>query len=368
MYLLQNMTFKKYNQYKQDFDIILKEYTKKQKNSFSTLKHNFTDSFYKSLLDYIIHWWKRFRPILSRIFYEAFANKNANKKNQEACMLFEFFHNYTLIHDDIYDQDDLRRSRESIHAIYKKEAKNIPNTSNKEHLYQTSADRFWVVSWIIAGKLMHNFSYKLLSDLQIDNKVKLLWYELLSDVYEIDNFWQALDLYFEFNKEKVTQKDYFKMINLKTSRLITNSCLWWAHLANVEKKYLENIKIFGQYLWEAFQLHDDLIDLDEHSKKWHWFWSDIKQWKKTLIVLHFLKNASINDKKIFNIIFNNTNASKEELEIIVGLFKKTKSIEYVKTIRDKKNQKTVFHLDKLKNRINIESYNFLKDIIFTVIK
>ncbi len=283
-------------------------------------------------------------------------------------MLFEFFHNYTLIHDDIYDQDNLRRWKESIHYIYKKETQETLKNDKKEYLYKTQSDRFWVVTWIIAWKLMYNFSNKLLLSLKIEENIKVKWYNLLSDVYEIDNFWQALDLYFEYNKEKITQKDYFKMVNLKTSRLIINSCLWWAYLANTDKKYLENIKIFGQYLWEAFQINDDLINLDESSEKWHWFWSDIKQWKKTLIVLHFLKNASINDKKFFNLIFNNTNASEEEIKIVVDLFKKTNSIEYVKIIKDKKIKKTIFHLDKLKNRINIESYNFLKELILTFIK
>ncbi len=359
---------KKYQYYKNIIDLMLFQYISKELKKEKTKNNSFIKEIYKQIWDYLINWGKRLRPILSLVFFEAFSKKNANKEIQKACLLFEFFHNYTLIHDDIYDEDEKRRNLEAVHFLLKKYIWGNYNLLNKKQkIYKNSSERFWAVWWFIAWKLVHNLSIKLLNESKIDNKIKIIWYNLLSNVYEIDNIWQALDLYFEYNINKVKELDYFNMINLKTCQLIINSCIWWASLAKVKKQVLDKITNFALLFWEAFQIHDDIIDLQEGSNKWHGFGSDLKQWKKTLIVIHFFKNASDEDKKIFNKHFWKINATKNQLKNLVKLLNKTNSITYATNIMQKKVKSAILYLDLLKPKINKNSYEFLKFFITNII-
>lgn len=268
-----------YKNYKNLIDGRLSQYIAREIKDIDCYGNSFIKEIHTLIGDYLTNGGKRLRPILSLVFYEAFTDIPPSIEIQNACLLFEFFHNYTLIHDDIYDEDSIRRSREAIHYSLKKwiQSSSPLLFNKKQDIYKDPIERFSAVGGFIAGKLTYNLAQKLLNKVAIDDDIKMNGYNLLAEVYDIDNIGQALDLYFEYGLEEVKEEDYFTMIHLKTCRLIINSALWGAKLARAEEPILDQVEQFALLFGEAFQIHDDIIDIDEYSFKGHSFGSDLKQ-------------------------------------------------------------------------------------------
>ncbi len=179
-----------------------------------------------------------------------------------AAVSVEIIQSFTLIHDDIMDDDDLRRGVPSVH---------------REYDLDTA---------ILAGDTLYSkaFECMLETGASADRSVRALK-ELATTCTEICEG-QALDVAFERNGS-VTIAEYLEMIELKTAVLYAASASIPAILLGADEETVEAMHQYGVDVGMAFQIQDDLLDLTVPSEKLgKQRGSDLVEGKRTLISLH----------------------------------------------------------------------------------
>ncbi len=211
-------------------------------------------------LDYIMSLsGKRIRPLLLMGAYNLFKEDVAY--SFEAGLCVEFFHNFSLLHDDIMDDADIRRGQPSVHVKY---------DTNSAIL---SGD----VMLVYAYKLLEKYKASVFPLLQVFNKTCV-------EVCE----GQRWDMDFECQSE-VAIEDYLKMIEYKTSVLIAAALKMGAIIGEASIDDQNHLYEFGKNLGIAFQIQDDYLDtFGEKAKVGKRIGGDILQKKKTYLYLKSL--------------------------------------------------------------------------------
>ena len=225
---------------------------------------------------------KRVRPTLSILSYSLF--KEDFNKITEPSIALEFFHNFTLIHDDIMDNADIRRGKNTIH---KKWNKNIG---------------------ILSGDLLMIFAYKMLEN--IDNKYFKKTFERFNNIAIKVCEGQQYDMNFE-TKNEISEDDYLKMITLKTAVLIGFSLELGGLIANQEKQITDQLYLAGEKIGISFQLMDDYLDVFGNTEFGKKIGGDILLNKKTYLIIKLLEKADTYDKKnILKMMSSNDDENK----------------------------------------------------------
>lgn len=265
-----------------------------------------------SPIDYVMNsGGKRIRPILTLMAAELFGGNYFDAL--KPAIGIEIFHNFTLLHDDMMDNAEVRRG---IPVVHEKWNRNIA---------LLSGDAMSVISYQFLAQSKNNLS----QILDIFSRTAL-------NICE----GQQLDMDFE-QREDVDEKEYLKMINLKTAVLLACSLKVGAIVANASKQESEKIFEFGRNLGLAFQLQDDFLDVYGDFKRFGKnLGNDIVSNKKTFLLINALKKASGKDK--------------EELKYWLNIekFDNTKKINAIKNLLNKLNIKeyTIDNMNMYFNR------------------
>ncbi len=257
---------------------------------------------------------KRIRPILLLIVGEGFGATQADIL--PAALALEILHTYTLVHDDIMDNDDIRRGVATVHKKW-----NV-NTA------------------ILSGDGLNTLAFRLLMDTKSDN-IRKIGIEFTDGMLEICEG-QALDVSFE-TTINVSTEQYMEMISKKTGRLIGMACKIGALTAGCSNKIIENLFLFGVKIGQAFQIQDDLLEITSSEEKMgKSLSSDFASGKKTYPLLYTLSNMS-EDKKIKFLSFLKKNMyNREEVQ---KKFQKSGSIDKTKDLIKKLLNEAHEHLD-----------------------
>lgn len=207
---------------------------------------------------------KRLRPILCLMAANLFSD--VIDKALKPAIALEIFHNFTLIHDDIMDNAEVRRGKPT---VYRKWNSNVAILSGD-------------AAMIVAYKhVAQTDPLYLLEILKVFNKTAL---EVCDG--------QQYDM--EFEKQTiVTEVDYLKMIELKTSVLIGAAAKIGAITGGASLPDADKLYNFGKNLGMAFQLQDDLLDTFGDPKLFgKAIGGDIIENKKTLLLIAAQKNSS----------------------------------------------------------------------------
>jgi len=246
---------------------------------------------------------KRLRPVLLLLSCEAVGGHIRDCLPAAAAV--ELLHNFTLVHDDIMDQDDKRRGRETVH---KKWNENVA---------------------ILAGDGLLALAYDSLMKVRCSQiqRIGKIFSEALLTVCE----GQALDGEFE-SRQMVSLDEYFNMIQKKTARLFAMSCEIGAICGGGDETEIEHLRKFGELLGKAFQIQDDLLDITiSEETLGKSYGSDVKQGKKTFLVIHAFAHASERDKKSIETILQSSSTSSAEVQRMKGLFEKLGTLQAAKT-------------------------------------
>ena len=175
---------------------------------------------------------KRIRPRFCLVTYNLFKD-DIGPHIVNPAMAVELFHTFTLIHDDIMDNADLRRGKPT---IFKKWNNNIA---------------------ILSGDTMCISSYQLLSSTPREhiNEVVALFSKTAIEICE----GQQLDMDFE-EMNNVSMDEYVNMITLKTAVLLACAAKMGAIIGGADKELCNQIYDFGLKLGLAFQIEDDYLD------------------------------------------------------------------------------------------------------------
>ena len=175
---------------------------------------------------------KRIRPVLMLLGYNLF------KEDPERIMMqalgLETYHNYTLLHDDLMDNADLRRGHETVHKRWN------ANTA------------------ILSGDSMLVLAYQRIAQCD-DNHLPDVLGLFTETALEIGEG-QEYDMAFE-TRNDVREEEYIEMIRLKTSVLLACALKMGALLADASKEDADNLYKCGEQMGLAFQLQDDLLDV-----------------------------------------------------------------------------------------------------------
>lgn len=217
---------------------------------------------------------KRIRPVLMMMAYELW-KENAEDVLPQAVAL-ETYHNFTLLHDDVMDNADVRRGKPAVHKKW------------NENTAILSGDNMLV----LAFKWMQSLP----SSLSLGEGVLADVLATFTDTAIEINEGQQYDVDFE-TRDDVREEEYLEMIRLKTSVLLACAVKIGALMAGAPKEDVENIYQFGVNMGLAFQLQDDFLDVYGDEKVFgKAIGGDITSNKKTYMLINALQKAEGEDK------------------------------------------------------------------------
>jgi geranylgeranyl diphosphate synthase type I len=218
-----------------------------------------------------------------------------------AAVSIELIHNFTLIHDDIMDNADVRRGRPSVHKLWG----------------QSGA--------ILAGDTLYSKAFQVLGMTKARPELILDAMNMLSSTCTAICEGQWLDMQFEL-RDRVSEAEYMEMIEKKTGVLYGASAGIGAILSDASAEVVSALDEFGRLTGMGFQLQDDVIDLitpENVSGKRQG--GDLIEAKKTLIMIH----AFSHDVPVE--VFGKKDATAEQIEDSIALLEGSGSIEYARS-------------------------------------
>ena len=255
----------------------------------------------------IIHGGKRLRPYLVLKSCQMLGGKQSDAIS--AASAVEMIHNFTLVHDDIMDNDEMR------------------------HGVTTTHKKFDIPLAILAGDVLYSKAYNTISSKSklSSNYTTQLVSKLSKACIEICEG-QVNDIKFAENKKIPTEKEYIKMIEKKTAVLFEVSCAMGAICAKRKQKDVKNLSAFGKNLGIAFQITDDLIGIIGDSKITKKpVGNDIREGKKSLPIILAIKKARGQNRTKIMRVFGNSGASKQQINLAVNVIR---SLGVEKEVRD----------------------------------
>lgn len=212
---------------------------------------------------------KRIRPVLMLLAYNLYREDPEQILMQAVAL--ETYHNYTLLHDDLMDNADLRRGHQTVHKKWD------PNTA------------------ILSGDSMLVLAYQRMAT-GLTDKLKPVLDTFTETALEIGEG-QQYDMDFE-TRNDVSEAEYIEMIRLKTSVLLACALKIGAILADAPEEDQENLYHFGEQVGLAFQLQDDYLDVYGDPKVFgKAIGGDITSNKKTYMLINAFLRANDNQRE-----------------------------------------------------------------------
>ena len=242
---------------------------------------------------------KRLRPSMLLLAAEAAGGKAAALA--PAAVSIELIHNFTLIHDDIMDNADVRRGRPAVHKLWGESGA------------------------ILAGDTLYSKAFQVLGMTPAEPGRILCAMNMLSRTCTSICEGQWLDMEFE-SRDRVSEAEYMEMIEKKTGVLYGASAGMGAILAGASNEVVSAMDLFGRLTGMGFQLQDDVIDLTTPEKvSGKRQGGDLIEGKKTLIIIHALaNNVSVQ-------VFGKKEATADQIQQSISILQKSGSIEYARS-------------------------------------
>ncbi|MGB0855509.1 MAG: polyprenyl synthetase family protein [Nitrosopumilus sp.] len=244
----------------------------------------------------IIHGGKRLRPYMVMKSCQVLGGNSSYAI--PAASAVEMVHNFTLVHDDIMDNDEIRHGVPTVHK------------------------KFGMPVAILAGDVLFSKAYQVISKSKLSadstNQIVSRLAKACVDVCE----GQLLDIKMAEERKIPTQTEYITMISKKTAALFDVSCAMGAICATNKAKNISNLSSFGRNLGIAFQITDDLIGVMGNPKITKKpVGNDLREGKKSLPILMAIKLAKNKDKKIILKAFGNSKATRNDLNEAVNVIR-----------------------------------------------
>jgi len=242
---------------------------------------------------------KRLRPSMLLLAAEA-AGGDA-EAFAPAAVSIELIHNFTLIHDDIMDNADVRRGRPAVHKLWGESGA------------------------ILAGDTLYSKAFQVLGRTPAPPELLLGAMNVLSSTCTAICEGQWLDLDFE-DRARVSEEEYMEMIEKKTGMLYGASASMGAILAGAAEEVVNGLDEFGRLTGMGFQLQDDVLDLTApESVLGKRRGGDLMEGKKTLIMIHAFAHGAKVD------VFGRKGAHPEQIEKAISLLDESGSIDYARS-------------------------------------
>ena len=271
---------------------------------------------------------KRLRPVFV-LLAGKFGEYDIQRMKHVAVAL-ELIHMASLVHDDVIDDAELRRGRETIKAKW----------GNRFAMY--TGDYIFARSLEWMTRLNNPLAHRILARTIVE--VCRGEIEQIKDKYRFDQ----------------TMRCYLRRIKRKTALLIAVSCQLGAIAANAPKEVADRLYLFGYYVGMSFQITDDILDfIGTQEQLGKPAGSDLLQGNVTLPALFAMEDARVKEK----IVRVHPHTSADEMNEIISLIKQTGAIEQSYAMSDRYLQKAFAVLETLpKNKARSTLYEVAKYI------
>lgn len=236
---------------------------------------------------------KRIRPALVLMAYNLY--RDDVERAMSPAMGLEVFHNFTLLHDDLMDEADMRRNRPTVHKVWN------ANTA------------------ILSGDAMLIAAYRLVGDTE-PKYLKAVLDLFTQTALEICGG-QQYDMEFE-SRMDVTEDEYMEMIRLKTAVLLACGLKMGAILSEAPAADVDNLYRFGINIGLAFQLQDDLLDVYGDPKTFGKnIGGDILCNKKTFLLINAFQRATGEQKAALEQwVARKDFDAEEKIAVVTGIY------------------------------------------------
>lgn len=258
---------------------------------------------------------KRLRPAL--VLLSANVAGEVNRHHPVLAAVLEMIHIATLVHDDVLDDAQTRRHRTSINARWGNESSVL------------LGDYLFTHSFYLASMLPSTFYCR-----TIGHATNVVCAGELRQVGNRGNF-------------GLTEQEYLKIIDTKTAALCSCCCLLGAHAAGASEDECRCLELYGKKLGLAFQIADDLLDLNgEEQLTGKSLGSDLAKQKLTLPMIHLLRHVGREErKKIVDLI--KTACPPHEIRMcLLPRLEEHGSLEYTRRMATRFAQQATGHLER----------------------
>ena len=254
---------------------------------------------------------KRWRPALMLMIYEALGGDP--RDIAPLAVIPEAIHNGTLAVDDVEDGSEFRRGKPCIHRIYGEDiAINMGNT-------------------------MYYLPLLVLDEVAITDEKKLRILEEYVRTMVKLSLGQAMDIAWHRGLvREVDDSQYLQMTLFKTGALAGFAARIAAIMADAPEERARMIQRFAELIAVAFQIQDDILNLaGDEAKYGKEIGGDITEGKRTLIVIHALRNLPANEAERLRQILDMRTSDKRLIMDAIELMRKAGSIDYARRVSEK---------------------------------
>ena len=237
---------------------------------------------------------KRIRPLLVLLFANALGFQG--RERYELAATVEFIHTATLLHDDVVDESDLRRGRETANAMFGNAAS------------------------VLVGDFLYSRAFQMMVSV---DRLRVL--EVLAEATNVIAEGEVLQL-MNMHDADLAVDDYLKVIRYKTAKLFEASARLGAVLAGASPEVEDACAAYGRALGTAFQLVDDLLDYEgSTSQLGKNVGDDLREGKPTLPLLVAMERASDEERALMRHAIEH--GEVDRLSEIIGIVTRTGALE-----------------------------------------
>jgi octaprenyl-diphosphate synthase len=262
---------------------------------------------------------KRMRPMLTVLTAQALSHANTDKLDDKHCTIaaiIEFIHTATLLHDDVVDESNMRRGRETANALFGNSAS------------------------VLVGDFLYTRSFQMMTKL---GDMRIM--DILSDATNIVAEGEVLQL-MNCNDPDTTEESYLQVIYCKTAKLFEAATRLAAVITNQDTATETAIADYGKYLGTAFQLVDDILDYTADAKEMGKnVGDDLAEGKPTLPLIYAMSHGTDQQRKLIRDAIEHGNGM-EHLDDILSAMKQTGALVYTQ-------KKAEIEADKAINALSI---------------
>ncbi len=241
---------------------------------------------------------KRLRPLLALLVARACGYKGEH--HVDVAAIVEFIHTATLLHDDVVDESDLRRGKETANNVWGNQAA------------------------VLVGDFLYSRSFEMMVDV---GEMRVM--EILANTTNTIAEGEVLQL-LNCNDADTSEARYLEVIYSKTAKLFEAACLIGAVLAGLPEEEQASIASYGTHLGTAFQLVDDILDYsasaEEMGKN---IGDDLAEGKPTLPLIVALQRSSGDDATLIRKAIEEP-GSEDNLASILQIISATDSLSYTR--------------------------------------
>jgi octaprenyl-diphosphate synthase len=257
---------------------------------------------------------KRLRPLLSLMASRAYGYQGEHHYTLAA--IIEFIHTATLLHDDVVDESELRRGRETANAMFGNAAS------------------------VLVGDFLYSRAFEMMVDVE---SMKVM--QILAETTNVIAEGEVMQL-MNCHDADTSEQRYLDVIHAKTAKLFEAATRLGAVLCKRSAEEEKSMAAYGMHLGTAFQLIDDVLDYSSSSEEMGKnVGDDLAEGKPTLPLIYAMRNGNKEQSDIVRKAIEE--GGLDYIDQVMEAIKSTGAIEYTEQTAKSEADLAIQHIEHL---------------------